>query len=198
MRIQIIGASGAGKSFLGRKLSEELNCTWVDTDDILWVWSDDVQPYTVSVSDFDACFALKEKLDNNESIVASGLFYPWAEPLIGRFDLVISLTTDVNIRRKRIIDREIEMYGDRVSPFGDMYNQFQEFIKWSDNYDFHDDIYGSKKYTDIWLSKFSCPILKIDGNEDVDENLKKIKDFILKIKDKGVEKNDSTSKIKKR
>ena len=44
MNIQITGASGSGKTFLGKKLSEVLNYNFVDTDDILWVWDEDVQP----------------------------------------------------------------------------------------------------------------------------------------------------------
>ena len=106
MNIQITGASGSGKTFLGKTLSKILNCHFIDTDDILWVWKDNVQPYTIAVSDEQACEILKNELINNKSTIASGMFYPWSEPLIDKFDLLIIIETSDDLRRKRIIDRE--------------------------------------------------------------------------------------------
>lgn len=101
MNIQITGASGSGKTFLGRELAKVLKCNFVDTDDILWVWQEDIQPYTIPISDEEAKDKLKKILANNTSTVASGLFYPWSEDLIPMFDLLIIVETDVKIRKKK-------------------------------------------------------------------------------------------------
>lgn len=118
MNIQITGASGSGKTYLGKTLSKILNYNFVDTDDILWIWKDDVQPYTISVSDEEACKILKNELINNNSTITSGMFYPWSESLIDMFDLLIIIETSNDLRKKRIIEREYEMYGERFKKGG--------------------------------------------------------------------------------
>lgn len=59
MNIQITGASGSGKTYLGRKLARKIGCGFVDVDDLIWVWDDNIQPYTMPVSTEVACEKLK-------------------------------------------------------------------------------------------------------------------------------------------
>lgn len=178
MNIQITGASGSGKTFLGKKLSEVLNFNFVDTDEILWVWDQNIQPYTIAVSDEDSCQRLKQELINNESTVASGMFYPWSESLINLFDLLIVLETDKEIRKTRIVNREFELYGERYKQGGDMFEQFNQFLNWAMEYDTSDDKLGSKKETDRWAKKFKCKVIYIDGNKEIDEKVNIILDEI--------------------
>lgn len=172
MNIQITGASGSGKTFLGKKLSKILDCNFVDTDDILWVWEKNVQPYTVAVSDEESCEILRQELLNNKSTVASGMFYPWSEPLIDMFDLLIIIETSRETRKKRIIKREFEMYGNRYKEGGDMYEQFNDFLNWAMSYDTSDDKLGSKRETINWAKKFKCEILYIDGDKEIEEKIR--------------------------
>ena len=172
MNIQITGASGSGKTFLGRKLAKVLNCNFVDTDDILWVWQKDIQPYTIPISDEEAKDKLKKILVSNTSTIASGLFYPWSEELISMFDLLIIVETDVKIRKQRIINREFEMYGNRFKKGGDMYEQFNKYLDWALKYDISNDSLGSKKETEKWATKFVCDVLYIDGNRNIDEKIR--------------------------
>ncbi len=182
MNIQITGASGSGKTFLGKTLSKILNCHFIDTDDILWVWKDNVQPYTITVSDEQACEILKNELINNKSTIASGMFYPWSEPLIDKFDLLIIIETSDELRRKRIIDREYEMYGDRFKKGGDMYEQFNSYLEWAMNYNYSNDKLGCKKETENWAKKFNCEILYLNGNKTIDEKINIIMKKIKKYK----------------
>lgn len=181
MNIQITGASGSGKTFLGKKLSEVLNYNFVDTDDILWVWDEDVQPYTIAVSDEESCKILKQILLKNNSTIVSGMFYPWSESLIPMFDLLIIIETNKEIRKKRIIEREFEMYGNRFKKGGDMYEQFNQFLDWAMLYDTSDDKLGSKRETDNWAKKFDCKVLYIDGSKPIGEKIKIILERIKEI-----------------
>ena len=181
MNIQITGASGSGKTFLGKKLSEVLNYNFVDTDDILWVWDEDVQPYTIAVSDEESCKILKQILLKNNSTIVSGMFYPWSESLIPMFDLLIIIETNKEIRKKRIIEREFEMYGNRFKKGGDMYEQFNQFLDWAMSYDTSDDKLGSKRETDNWAKKFDCKVLYIDGSKPIGEKIKIILERIKEI-----------------
>lgn len=36
MKLQLIGASGTGKSTLGKYIAEKEQIKWIDTDDYLW------------------------------------------------------------------------------------------------------------------------------------------------------------------
>lgn len=181
MNIQITGASGSGKTFLGKKLSEVLNYNFVDTDDILWVWDEDVQPYTIAVSDEESCKILKQILLKNNSTIVSGMFYPWSESLIPMFDLLIIIETNKEIRKKRIIEREFEMYGNRFKKGGDMYEQFNQFLDWAMSYDTSDDKLGSKRETDNWAKKFDCKVLYIDGSKPIGKKIKIILERIKEI-----------------
>ncbi len=181
MNIQITGASGSGKTFLGKKLSEVLNYNFVDTDDILWVWDEEVQPYTIAVSDEESCKILKQILLKNNSTIVSGMFYPWSESLIPMFDLLIIIETNKEIRKKRIIEREFEMYGNRFKKGGDMYEQFNQFLDWAMSYDTSDDKLGSKRETDNWAKKFDCKVLYIDGSKPIGEKIKIILERIKEI-----------------
>lgn len=181
MNIQITGASGSGKTFLGKKLSEVLNYNFVDTDDILWVWDEEVQPYTIAVSDEESCKILKQILLKNNSTIVSGMFYPWSESLIPMFDLLIIIETNKEIRKKRIIEREFEMYGNRFKKGGDMYEQFNQFLDWAMSYDTSDDKLGSKRETDNWARKFNCKVLYIDGSKPIGEKIKIILERIKEI-----------------
>lgn len=181
MNIQITGASGSGKTFLGKKLSEVLNYNFVDTDDILWVWDENVQPYTIAVSDEESCKILKQILLKNNSTIVSGMFYPWSESLIPMFDLLIIIETNKEIRKKRIIEREFEMYGNRFKKGGDMYEQFNQFLDWAMSYDTSDDKLGSKSETDNWAKKFDCKVLYIDGSKPIGEKIKIILERIKEI-----------------
>lgn len=181
MNIQITGASGSGKTFLGKKLSEVLNYNFVDTDDILWVWDEEVQPYTIAVSDEESCKILKQILLKNNSTIVSGMFYPWSESLIPMFDLLIIIETNKEIRKKRIIEREFEMYGNRFKKGGDMYEQFNQFLDWAMSYDTSDDKLGSKSETDNWAKKFDCKVLYIDGSKPIGEKIKIILERIKEI-----------------
>lgn len=181
MNIQITGASGSGKTFLGKKLSEVLNYNFVDTDDILWVWDEEVQPYTIAVSDEESCKILKQILLKNNSTIVSGMFYPWSESLIPMFDLLIIIETNKEIRKKRIIEREFEMYENRFKKGGDMYEQFNQFLDWAMSYDTSDDKLGSKRETDNWAKKFDCKVLYIDGSKPIGEKIKIILERIKEI-----------------
>ena len=76
------------------------------------------------------------------------------------------------------------MYGNRYKKGGDMYEQFNKYLDWALKYDISDDPLGSKKETDKWAARFTCDVLYIDGNKNIDEKirvvLKKIQDLNAK------------------
>lgn len=143
----------------------------------MWVWKDGIQPYTIAVDDEKACETLRNELINNESTIASGLFYPWSEPIINMFDMLVIIETDDEVRKQRIIKREYELYGNRSKKGGDMYEQFNKYLDWAMEYDYSNDKLGSKEETRKWANKFKGKILYLDGNGEIEENI----NIVLKI-----------------
>lgn len=179
--IEITGASGAGKTYLGSALASKLNATFLDTDDILWEWGDNIVPYSKATSEEEACKKMEKQMKNEGINIFSGMFYPWSESLNNDIDLLIIIETSDTIRKERIILREEKMYGERYKEGGDMHSQFENYLQWAMSYNYSDDKLGSKKETDKWKSKFKCPILIIDGNLKISEKiniiLKKLKEI---------------------
>ena len=163
MNIQITGASGSGKTYLGNKLAKKLKYNFVDVDDIIWEWGENIPPYTVSVPKEYALKKLEKILLDNNGTIASGIYYPWAESLINYFDLLVVVETEDKARKKRLIKREYQMYGDRVKKGGDMVDQFNRFLNWAMSYEYFDSASGSRIETNKWIQKFDNKVLYLNG-----------------------------------
>ena len=56
-------------------------------------------------------------------------------------------------------------------PGGDMYEQSQAFLQWAASYDDGDVNMRSRRLHDQWLGTLPCPIICIEGEHTVDEQL---------------------------
>ena len=83
------------------------------------------------------------------------------------YDCVVYISAPVELRLSRIKNREVERFGARVLPGGDMYkkqNEFHEFVKTR-----------TTEKIENWLKTISCKIIKLDGTKPVEYNVNKIK-----------------------
>ena len=80
----------------------------------------------------------------------------------------------MNIRRKRLIKREYDMFGERMLEGGDMHIQFKRFLKWAMNYEenINEDI-GQEK-TEQWLSRCNIRLIRVNGAMPIEKITKKI------------------------
>lgn len=167
--IHIFGASGAGTSTLGRKLSEELGYKFMDTDDYYWLPTD--VPYTVARERSQRLQMMKAEIDRAEDVVISGSLIDWGDELIPYFTLAIRLTTAVDIRISRLRFRERQNFGSRISPGGDLYENHQEFIDWACAYDTGDLNMRSKAKHDAWQKLLPCKVIELNGGDDLSRNV---------------------------
>jgi len=172
MVIHIYGASGSGTSSLGKKLASKLNYQFMDTDDYFWL---DTDPKYTNKRDVNERLDMMNKdIDNYQNVVISGSLNGWGNPLIKRFDLVIRLVVDSNIRIERLKQREYERFGNRIKEGGDMYETHLSFIKWAKQYDDGPINMRSKLSHDDWHNKLNCKKMILDGSKDLDELVKEI------------------------
>ncbi|KAK9237780.1 P-loop containing nucleoside triphosphate hydrolase protein [Lipomyces kononenkoae] len=178
MRIHILGASGSGKTTLGNAISAYLNIKHEDADDIFW--EPTAQKFTKRRLSIDREQVLRERLNESESWVFSGVALPWAAPIESLYDLVIFLQLDPAVRMERLKTREVERYGDRILEGGDRFEHSAGFLRWAANYDVSSTPVSDKvgRPTNVtlavheeWLSERPCPVLRLDSARPIDELL---------------------------
>jgi adenylate kinase family enzyme len=173
--IHITGASGAGTTTLGRALAAHLNAAHLDTDDFYWL---PVEP------------AFSEKRPAQERLrllgdafaaagargwVLSGSIGDWAASLVPLFALVVFLRTPTDVRLARLRSREAKRFGvPAIAAGGSRYKEHEAFIQWSADYDAGTVSGRNLARHEAWLANLPCPVLRLDGNEEVDMLTKKV------------------------
>ena len=171
--IHIYGASGSGTSTLGKALAKELGWRWMDSDDYFWMPTD--PPYTTKRSIPERINLMEQDIDTAENAVVSGSLVGWGDALMKRFTLAVRVDTDTAVRLARIRERERRKFGVRILPGGDMFDTHQAFLKWAAGYDEGGLDTRSRARHDEWEKGLSCPIVRVNGMDKVQENVEKVK-----------------------
>lgn len=171
-RIHITGASGSGVSTLGAALADVAGAKQFDTDDFFWLPTE--PPFVEKRPMPERLERLEAALDAEERWVLSGSMLGWGDPLIRRFDLVVFLHLQPEVRMARTLVREQARYGDRIAPGGDMHATHLAFMDWSRSYDTATDFSRNLYLHNRWLAALPCPVLRIDGAPSVAESLERV------------------------
>ena len=168
-RIHILGASGSGTSTLGRALADCLNHPHFETDDYFWLPTE--PPFIEKRERFERQQLLMDDVTTHDAWVLSGSLCGWGDVAIPLFELVVFLLIPTEIRLERLRQRKMERYGERMMPGGDMYEQSQAFLDWAASYDDGDLNIRSRRLHEQWLGNLSCPIVCIEGEYTIKEQL---------------------------
>ena len=116
----------------------------------------------------------------NPDCVISGWMGSSGDALISRFQLIIWLHTPAELRIRRLKARELANFGKRILPGGDMYENHQEFLDYSAQYD--DGGMDIRSYARIkeWLEQATCPVMELDGRRTTESLAAEV---ILKLKE---------------
>ena len=165
--IHIFGASGSGTTTLGQAIADRTGYRFLDSDDYLWMLTD--PQYTTKRPSEERLALLEGDIDASDGAVVSGSLVGWGDPLIPRFTLAVRLVVPHDERMARIERRELDRYGDRIRPGGDMYEISQAFLAWAAGYEDGPATMRSRAMHDLWQQKLSCPLLTLDGTRPVEE-----------------------------
>jgi adenylate kinase family enzyme len=152
-RIILIGANGSGKSTLGRELARLLSIAHFDAEDYYFYKTD--VPYTVERPPIERNSMLFTDMYKCGSYVVSGDVSGWDDKFLSLFELAVLLSAPVDVRMRRIEEREFTRWGERVNPDGDMYEsqmRFREFAKTRD--------IGALEQAAL---RYRCPIIRLDN-----------------------------------
>lgn len=172
MKIHIMGASCAGSTTLGNALSARTGIPYFDTDQFFWEPSE--IPYTVKTNPVIRNQKLTEATGKAGKFIVGGSLISWGDAWLSAFDLVVFLYVPAEIRMQRLVDRELERYGDAIYSDPVRSELFKSFYDWAMQYDNPDFTGRNLQIHEDWLKKLSCKVLEIRGDTSVEERLERI------------------------
>jgi uridine kinase len=158
--IIIFGANGSGKTTLGRELANVLRFKHMDIEDYHFEKSE--IPYTVERSNEDCLNLMLSDIKKHRAFVISAVTGDFGDTIPQLYKLAVFVSAPIELRIKRIEQREYEKHGERICKGGDMYEQHKKFA----------DFVASRSLSriDHWAAELSCPVLQVDGTKEISKN----------------------------
>ncbi len=178
-RIHIVGASGSGTTTLAAALCKREGFRHFDTDDYFW---EDTDPKFQKKRPVEERLRmLNREFEKCDKWILSGSLCGWGDSLIPQFDLVIFLSLPHAVRMERLLQREIERYGDQIEEGKSWHKNHMEFMEWASKYDDGDEGVRSLLLHNKWLDALDCKVLRIEEVVEVDEKVKIVMDYIQSL-----------------
>ena len=169
--IVICGLNGCGKSTLTRILAQKLGYLPMDVED--YYFRDAVIPYTSSRTKEEVRGLMLADIRRCPRFVLASVRADWGKEINDAYALAVVLSAPKETRLQRIEDREIDKFGSRVLPGGDMYAQQQRFRAMAAD--------RTEDMVEEGLPRLSCPILRLNAENSMEENIQAIKNAYEKV-----------------
>ncbi|CAL2082518.1 conserved hypothetical protein [Tenacibaculum sp. 190524A05c] len=179
MKIMIIGASGTGKTSLGKEVAEVIGYTHLDSDD--YYWKKTSPPYQEKVALTLRNDNIKKDFFKNENVVLSGCMPSWGEEWREVFDLVVFIQLEHEERIKRLLKREKERYGEKLESDEYIIQNSKGFLNWARQYDNPYFTGKTLAYHVHWLKHLQSEVLHVDGKTEFSVNVDIIVNEIRKL-----------------
>ena len=163
--ICVCGLNGSGKTTLAGVLAKEFNFKHMDIEQYYFTSTDN--PYLSSRTREEVERLLVKDIRQNRCFVFSAVNGDMTPEINDNYDLVVFLEVPLDMRMKRIRQRAIEKFGDRVLPGGDMYEQEEKFFAYAEK--------RTPEKIENWLRTLSCKVIRLDGTKPIQENVELIK-----------------------
>ena len=170
--ICVCGLNGSGKTTLAGTLAKKLNFKHMDIEQYYFTSTDN--PYASSRKSEEVERLLLEDIKQNSCFVFSAVNGDMTPEINENYDLVVYLDVSLDVRMKRIRQRAIDKFGDRVLPGGDMYDQEENFFAFAEK--------RTPDKIENWLKTLSCKSIRLDGTKPIQENVELIKSLLLREK----------------
>lgn len=159
--IIVFGANGSGKSTLGRELARVLDFKYMDIETYHFEASD--IPYTVERSREGCIRLMFDDIKKHQNFVLSSVTGDFGQDVSASYNLAVLITVPLEIRLKRIQQREYMKYRERILEGGDLYNQHIRFI----------DFVATRSLSKIeqWGGTLKCPLIHIDGSREISDSI---------------------------
>ena len=185
--IAVFGENGSGKSTLAHALAKELDLFEMDAEDYYFPQQkadrlralegtgvpespSPILPFSASTPAEEIEAAMLADIRLHPRFVISAVTPKWCDEILSQLSIAFWLQAPLSIRLERIFSREQRRFGARVLPGGDMHEQqlaFRQMVETRDP----DRI---RQYA----QKLPCQVIVLDGTKPVEENLRRIKEYI--------------------
>lgn len=175
--IILFGGMGVGDTTLGKAVAARLSWPHIDLDDYIWMW-DTPLPFTKIRPRDEKIALLNEAISHHPHFVMSGSMWSFRKVFEPCFDLAVFLTAPAQVRAERIRQRELNRWGARVLPGGDMYEAegsiHRDYMVCVRSYDEGPEELFSLAQHEAWVRELPCPVLRLDGTRPIEENVDKV------------------------
>lgn len=131
MKIHIIGGTGSGKTYWGKKLARKNNIPLLDLDSIFC--DNSVKGYGAK-ADKEKRLVDLQKFMQNESYIIEGIYYSWLNDAFEKADKIIILDVNIAIRTYRIIKRFIKRKLGLEHGKNETFVSLCSLVKWNFNH----------------------------------------------------------------
>lgn len=104
------------------------------------------------------------RADLTPGSVMAGSVVGWGLDIEDAFDLIVLLSLPAEVRLERLRQRELAELG-RLD---------EDFMAWAARYDDGGLDVRSRALHEQWLGERTCPVLRLDGTEPVEANLRRV------------------------
>ena len=163
--ICVCGLNGSGKTTLASALAKELNFKHMDIEQYYFTSTDN--PYASSRTREEVERLLLADIEKNPCFVFSAVNGDMIPEINKNYSLVVYLDVPLDMRMKRIRQRVIAKFGNRVLPGGDMYEQEEKFFAYVEK--------RTPEKFENWLKTISHKVIRLDGTKPIQENVALIK-----------------------
>lgn len=163
-RIIICGGNGSGKSTLGKALADALGIRFMDNEDYYFPKSGLDYKYEYALTKEELIPTLLKDMEQTEEWVFASVKGDYGKQIESLFTHAVLLEVPKEIRMRRVWNRSLNKFGDKMLPGGELYERELRFYDMVKN---RPDDYALK-----WVSKLTCPIIRADGTRPMEENVK--------------------------
>ena len=165
-RIIICGGNGAGKSTLGKTSACELGWKFMDIEDYYFSKNNTDYNYTAARTREEVAELLLQDMKRHENFVLASVKGNYGEEIESLFTCAVLISVPKDIRMQRVRSRSFQKFGERMLQGGDLFEKEERFF----------DIVNSRSEQDVieWLEKVNIPVIRVDGTESIEKNVKTI------------------------
>jgi len=109
-------------------------------------------------------------INDHPNFIISSVTMNWCDEILSKLDVAFMVCTPLEIRLKRIQDRERKRFGTRVLHGGDMYEQQLKFRNMV--------LARQERVVEESAKRLKCPVVVLDGTVSVADNLNRIMGII--------------------
>ena len=161
--IIICGLNGAGKSTIGKALAKKLDFHFIDNEELYFPKTDPHYTYASPRTHEEVEQLLFSEIKTYENFVFASVKGDYGETIYPFFKYAVLIDVPRDIRMQRVKNRSFQKFGSRMLPGGDLYEQEENFFTYVKS--------RTENTVEDWVQSLSCPIIRVDGTNPIEENV---------------------------